>query len=93
MYEPLATTPIDLRITSQGTITQCPITFQKFVEKLRSQTKIHMFDPANLIPILGFLMPFKLARNANHIHDGQATWKLSSFFADHRASPIDRRMG
>lgn len=41
----------------------------KILKKIRSQMKTHTFDPASPISVLGFLTIYKLACDANHIHE------------------------
>lgn len=54
--------------------------------------KEHTFDPSDPISILGFLTTFKLACDANRIHEGAAMWAMLSFVADLAAASPNSRM-
>lgn len=54
--------------------------------------KTHNLDPADPIAILGSLTTYRLACNANRIHEREAMWAMPHFVADQVASSLNDRM-
>lgn len=62
-------------------------------KKLRSQMKVHTFNPSDLILILGFLTTFKLACDTNLIHKLAAMWAMLRFVSNCVAASLKSCMG
>lgn len=64
----------------------------KSVKKVKSQMRVHCFDPKNRIPIIKFMATVTLACNSNKIHEDDGMWVLPHYAMDNLANANSRRM-
>lgn len=64
----------------------------KFVEKIKSQLKLHILDTKDPISVIGFLSTIKLACDANCILKGSTMLVLPQYVNETIASALDSRM-
>lgn len=77
--------------TSQydGAVSSC---VAKLVKIGKLQMKVHLFEPKNPIPIIGFLATIKIACDTNRIYVGAALWVLSLFIKETIVNALISRM-